>query len=372
MTAFGVFWGIYMLIVMVGCGIGLDNGMSSNFSSFTPNSLYVFTNNTSMPYKGFQKGRSWDIKNNDMAILKNQYPEINLISGVIFGTRRDNNVVKGDKYGSYSIMGYSPDYNKIDIQQIKRGRFVNDLDIQQRRKVCVIGEQVEKDLFGPDEDPVGQLIKIQGIYYRVIGTTVPASKIQVGSDPQTRISVPITTLQQSMNMGEVIHCIALAANDETPISGLEDNIKRTLKNSHQVDPEDPQAMNSFNVSNVFQSFRALSIGVTVLIWIVGLGTLFAGVVGISNIMLVTIKKRTQEIGIRRALGAKPFKIILQSMGESLVLTSIAGVIGIITGVATLGAVNYVIEKSQTDDIFFKNTQISFTLAIVALVILIIC
>ena len=199
----------------------------------------------------------------------------------------------------------------------------------------------------------------------------PATKIQVGGDPESRISVPITTLQQSLNMGDVIHSIALTAFDDVPISNIEENVKRSIKTAHQIDPDDPQAVNSFNVSNIFNAFKGLSIGVTALIWIVGLGTLFAGVVGISNIMLITVKERTQEIGIKRALGAKPFKIISHIMYESLLITAIAGMTGIIAGVGLLGIINYGMENSESDDVFFQNAQISFTVAVAALIILMI-
>ena len=372
MTAFGVFWGIFMLVFMVGCGIGLNNGMNKSFSSFAPNSLYLFSGRTSMPYKGFQKGRSWDIRNSDLILLKNQFKEVDLISGVIFGGSSDNNVVRGDKYGTFDVMGYGADYNKIDIQMIVHGRFINNLDILEKRKVCFIGEKIVKDLSTPEENPVGSLLKINGIYYTVIGSTIPATKIQVGGDPSSRISVPITTLQQSLNMGDVLHSIALTAFDDVPISNIEENVKRSVKNAHQIDPEDPQAVNSFNVSNIFNAFKGLSIGISMLIWIVGLGTLFAGVVGISNIMLVTVKERTQEIGIKRALGAKPFKIISHIMYESLLLTAIAGMTGIIAGVGLLGILNYGIESSNNEDVFFQNAQISFTVAVAALIILIVC
>ena len=361
-----------MLVFMVGCGIGLNNGMNKSFSSFAPNSLYLFSGRTSMPYKGFQKGRSWDIRNSDLILLKNQFKEVDLISGVIFGGSSDNNVVRGDKYGTFDVMGYGADYNKIDIQMIVHGRFINNLDILEKRKVCVIGEKIVNDLYTPEENPVGSLLKINGIYYTVIGSTIPATKIQVGGDPSSRISVPITTLQQSLNMGDVLHSIALTAFDDVPISNIEENVKRSVKNAHQIDPEDPQAVNSFNVSNIFNAFKGLSIGISMLIWIVGLGTLFAGVVGISNIMLVTVKERTQEIGIKRALGAKPFKIISHIMYESLLLTAIAGMTGIIAGVGLLGILNYGIESSNNEDVFFQNAQISFTVAVAALIILIVC
>ena len=218
----------------------------------------------------------------DISMRKKKVEEGEMRCGVFVGGSSDKNVGKGDKYGTFDVMGYNGDYNKIDIQILVHGRFLNNLDILEKRKVCVIGEKILNDLYAPDENPVGSLLKINGIYYKVIGSTKPATKIQVGGDPESRISVPITTLQQSLNMGDVIHSIALTAFDDVPISNIEENVKRSIKTAHQIDPDDPQAVNSFNVSNIFNAFKGLSIGVTALIWIVGLGTLFAGVVGIRD------------------------------------------------------------------------------------------
>ena len=368
MTAFGVFWGIFMLIVMVGCGIGLNNGMSKQFEAFSANSMYIFTGNTSMPYKGFKSGRSWDIRNKDIDILKSQFKDIRLISGVIFNNSNVNNVVRDDKYGSFNIIGYNSDYNKIDPQLIVHGRFINEIDVKEKRKVCVIGKKVYEELFLNGENPIGKLLKLNGIYYTVIGSTIPATSVYVGGNPQERVMVPLTTLQQSLNMGDIIHSIAITAYDNKPITTLEEDIKKSIKKIYQINPEDNQAIESFNVSNVFNAFNGLSLGISLLIWIVGLGTLLAGVVGVSNIMLVTVRERTQEIGIRRALGAKPFKIIFQIMSESLVLTSIAGILGIMAGVGFLVIIDLSIVLSQTEEAYFELPQIPFSIAILSLFI----
>ncbi len=373
MTAFGVFWGIFMLVVMIGAGTGLGNGMSKNVKAFSANSIFMFTNRTTVPYMGFKKGRYWDMKNDDLTILKRTVPEIKYISSIVFGGSQDNNVVRGDKYGTFDIMGYFPDYNKIDPQEMVYGRFINDIDIREKRKVCVIGQKVYNDLYKAGEDPTGSMIKINGIYYTVVGQSKPLTQnINVGGSAEERISVPLTTLQQSNRMGDKIHSLAITAQDDISISDFEDNIKKMVKVRHQISPDDPQAIDGFNVEKIFRTFQSLAIGINILIWIVGLGTLLAGVVGISNIMLVTVRERTQEIGIRRALGARPIQIIVQIMSESLVLTAIAGLLGITVGVGLLAIVDSAIAANPNSDTFFENPQIPFGTAIIALIVLIVC
>lgn len=370
MTAFGVFWGIFMLVVMAGSGLGLGRGMSEGVQEFAANSMFMFTNRTTIPYKGFRKGRGWDLKNEDIALLKQKVPELQYISGIIFGW--DSKITRGEKNGSYSIKGYHPDYVKIDPVRLTYGRFINDIDIREKRKVCVIGEKIYNDLYKPGENPLGSLLKINGVYYTVVGASVPVTKnINVGGSPEETIGVPFTTLQQAMHLGGKMHSIALTAKDEVPMSILEDRISQLVRSAHQIAPEDKMALFTFNVAKIFQTFKGLSIGINILIWIVGLGTLMAGVVGVSNIMLVTVKERTQEIGIRRALGAKPRQIIMQIMSESLVLTSIAGLAGIAVGVGLLALVSSILNANPSEDVFFKDPQITFGIAMAATAVLIV-
>lgn len=370
MTAFGVFWGIFMLVVMAGSGLGLERGMSSGVQEFAANSMFMFTERTSIPYKGFRKGRSWDLKTSDIALLKQKVPEIQYISGIIFG--QASNVTRGDKSGSFNLKGYHPDYIKIDPVRIVQGRFINDIDIREKRKVCVIGEKVYNDLYKPGEDPLGTLLKLNGVYYTVVGTCVPVTKnINVGGRAEEIIGIPFSTMQQSQHMGDELHTIALTAFDDVPMSSLEDNISLLVRTAHQISPDDKMALTTFNVSKIFNTFKGLTIGINILIWIVGLGTLMAGVVGVSNIMLVTVKERTQEIGIRRALGAKPRQILVQIMSESLVLTAIAGLAGITVGVALLGLVDKILSANPSEDVYFQNPQITFLIAVSATIVLII-
>lgn len=374
MTAFGVFWGIFMLVVMSGAGLGLDRGMSAGVTEFAANSMFMFNGRTTIPYKGFRKGRWWSLKNEDMVMLKKKVPELKYMSGILFAwSNVENNVVHGDKSGTFNVQGFHPDYQKINPQRILYGRFVNEIDILEKRKVCILGDKIYNDLFLPNTNPIGSLVKVNGIYYTVVGVTEPINRqMNIGGDPSETIVLPFSTLQQALHEGETVHGIALTAVDEVSISLLEDKITGLVRAAHQIAPEDKSAVFSFNVAKIFQTFQGLSLGISSLIWIVGLGTLFAGVVGVSNIMLVTIKERTQEIGVRRALGAKPHQIITQIMSESLVLTAASGILGISAGVGLLAIVDSVLKANPAENTFFKDPQITFSIAIVSLAVLIIC
>lgn len=375
LTAFGVFWGVFMLVVMAGFGVGIRHGIMDGVEHFESNSAFFFTDATSEPYKGFQRGRTWNITMSDYDAIKYHYADkIKYMSGIIFGNRggSTNNVVRLDKFGSFSIMGFSPDYNRINPSRILEGRFINDIDVREYRKVCVIGKRVVNDLYAPDEEVIGSLIRINGIYYTVVGVCEAISKnVNVFGDPEEMINLPFTTLQQAQNEGNKIHGIALAAKPSIDIADLEEDVKLLLKKRNSISPTDPKAVGSFNVKKIFDVFQALIIGINALIWIVGLGTLLAGVVGVSNIMLVTVRERTQEIGVRRALGASPFTILKQVMSESLVLTFLAGIFGVVLGVGFLAVVSQILAANPSDSMPLSNPQISFGTAIVALIVIIV-
>lgn len=372
LTAFGVFWGIFMLVVMSGAGYGLQNGVKAGVDGFAENSAYFFSSITTEAYKGFRKGRWWDMRNADLEILQAQIPEIKYISPILFGERRDNNTVRGDKYGTYYIKGFNPMYNFIEPQTMIFGRYLNDVDIQDKRKVCVIGKKVYDEMFQGTGDPLGQLLKVNGIYYQVIGVNEPVTSVNIGGGSEESIILPYTVMQQTYNRGDVIDCIAVTLADNESVSDYEEKIKALLKQKHSISPTDPMAVQSMNVEKEFRMFNMLFMGINGLIWVVGLGTLLAGVVGVSNIMMVTVRERTKEIGIRRALGAKPLAILSQIMSESLVLTTFAGFFGLACGVGLLSGVDSMLSVNMSEDTFFRHPQIPFYIAVIAGSVLLIC
>lgn len=374
LTAFGVFWGVFMLVIMSGVGYGFKNGMLSNLKDFKQNSCFIFSNRTTIPYKGYSPGRRWDLENGDIEAIKANIPEVEIVSGVLFGGQTTNNVTRGDKYGSFETTGYSADYCKIDPQTMLFGRYINEVDVINKRRVCVIGVTVHEKMFGKLTDPIGELLYIKGIPYTVIGVNKATSNISLGGDSETTIILPLSTMQQSLKYGEIMHGLALAVNENAPISEIEPKITALLRQRHSIAPNDIAAINRFNLAEQFAMFNNLFLGVSILIWIVGGSTLLAGVIGVTNIMLVSVKERTKEIGIKRALGAKPINIVTQIVSESTVLTSLSGMLGLGFSVAVLELVGFVMKSTQatteSDMTFFSEPQIPFGLAVIATIVIV--
>jgi putative ABC transport system permease protein len=373
-TAFGVFWGILMLIIMLGSGTGLKNGVTSDFGDFATNSVFMWTRPTTVPYKGLPRGRNYNFRNDDIDALRREIPEIEYLAPRTQGGgfRGGNNVVRGTKSGAFSVMGDYPEWNLIDPVNIENGRFINNADLREKRKVAVIGNKVYEVLFKPGEDAIGQYIQIQGVYFQVVGVFKPKnSGVNFGGDKEQSVFIPLTTFQRVYNWGDIIGWFAFTSKPGIPVSVVEEKASALLRRRHQVSPDDPQAIGSFNMQKQYNQMTGLFAGINGLIWIVGIGTLLAGVIGISNIMLVIVKERTKEIGIQRALGASPFNIISQIITESVFLTTFAGYAGLVIGVVILEGVNYALVSSGAESNMFKNPNIDFNMAITALVILII-
>lgn len=368
LTAFGVFWGMLMLVLMVGAGNALEKGMSSQIEGFATNSCFFASERTTLPYKGFRKGRRWDMTNSDIPVIQEKVKELQYISPVLFSGGNDKNVVRGDKNGSYLVKGCYPEYDLIERSKMIYGRYVNDIDIAEKRKVCVIGERIYEVLFHKGEDPTGKQIRVNGIYFQVIGVARSTSGVSIGGQTTETVVLPFSTMQQAFNQGNIIHFLAATAKKGVPVRVIQDKILEVLKQQHQIAPEDKEAVFNMNIEEQFKMFNYLGIGIAALIWIVGLGTIFAGAIGVSNIMLVTVRERTKEIGIRRALGATPRNIIGQILSESIVLTVLAGITGIVVGVGLLRATGIVLSQG---DQFFKDPQISFGMAVASLLILLV-
>ena len=360
LTAFGVFWGIFMLVALIGGGNGLQKMMSETFSGITANSCFIMGQRTSEAYKGFRKGRTWDLTTQDVAILRSNIDEIDHITPILFGGWGDNNTVYGDKSYRAGIKGVLSDYGYVEFQQVQYGRFINEVDVEEQRKVCYIGTRVYEALFNKGENPVGKYIRVDGIYYQVIGVGKGAANMSIGGNAEETIVLPFTTMQQTTHAGDVIHMIAITGKPGVPITSIQEQAEKILKQAHTIAPNDAQAVFILNVEKMFKQFDNLFLGIRLLIWIVGLGTLFAGIIGVSNIMMVTVRERTGEIGIRRAIGAKPSDIMRQILSESMVLTCIAGLMGISFAVLVLQVANVGISASSGKD---AGLQISFGVAV---------
>ncbi len=375
LTAFGVFWGIFMLIIMLGSGKGLENGVKYDMGNFASNSFFVWAQRTSMPYKGFPRGRFFNFRNDDIQALRDNIPEIEYIAPKIRGWSAGdgtNNTVRKDKTGAFSIMGEYPEWIKIDPMVMLQGRFINEIDIRDNRKVAVIGTRVREVLFEPDEDPIGDYIRIQGVYFRVVGVfSALNSNISFGGEKEQSIFLPFTTLQKTYNYGDVVGWFSITSDKDYPASYVEEKAMKLLAQRHSIHPDDKEALGHFNLEEEFNQMNGLFDGIAGLIWVVGIGTLLAGVIGISNIMLVIVRERTKEIGIQRALGATPAKIMTQIITESIFLTSVAGYLGLVFGVALIELINYLLIQSGGEGQFFRHPEIDLNVALTALAILVI-
>ena len=364
LTGFGVFWGVFMLVVLMGGGQGMKEMLNKNFEGFAQNTTFIWAQQTSKPYKGFRKGRWWAMDYKDIERLKQRVPELSTVAPVLFGSWGSSNTAYyGDQKTQPRIQGVTPDFADIVAPRMYYGRYINEMDLRQHRKVCVLGKKIYKDLFKEGGDPCGKSIRIDSTYYQVIGVDYNASGgMNFNGRAEEKITLPLTLVQQTYNRGNEVDMIAVTGRQGVVMSRLAPRIRETIARAHFIDPKDEQGIMVFNTEVLFQLLDSLFRGVNFLIWLVGLGTLLAGAIGVSNIMMVTVRERTTEIGIRRAIGATPRMILSQIISESIVLTLVAGMSGILFGVFIL----QMLELGNTEDgILTARFQIGFWTALLA-------
>ena len=373
LTAFGVFWGIFLLVILSSTGNGFENGLMKQVEGVTPNTGFFFAGATSEPYKGYQKGRQWTMQMADLEAIRETFPCVKAISPeASLWSSEEKNVIYGNRGSSFSVKGVLPEYNQIEKSKILKGRFLNDTDIASNRKVCLLGKKVYETMFEKGENPIGKMVKVNGIYFQVVGVVRSYTEnVEINGTVDESVILPFTTMQQVYAIGDKIHFFALVADDDTPLKSIADDIKQLLKERHDISPTDEEAIESFDLSEIFNTFKGLFFGIHILIWIVGLGTLLSGIIGVSNIMLVTVKERTREIGVRRAIGAKPKNIIGQVLSESLLLTVLAGLVGLCLGVAIMAVVAMITSSMPSDNMMFQDPNMGFKAAVAATVIIII-
>ena len=371
LTAFGVFWGIFMLIVLLGSGNGLRNGVVGDFGGHATNSMFLWTQNTSMPYAGFQRGRSFNFHNEDVEYIRNNVPEVSILSPrcQMGGHNGSNNVVRGLKTAAFNVYGDYPQYNLIEPVTIVKGRFLNEMDMDEKRKVCVIGMEVQNSLFLPGEEPIGDYIKINGVAFKVVGLYKTKQSGDRAEESEKSVFIPLTTFQRAFNWGDILGWFSITSVDNVPVSLVEDKVIALLKKKYKIHPDDPRAFGHFNLEKEYIKMNGLFTGISGLSWFVGVLTLLAGVIGVSNIMLIIVKERTQEIGVRRALGATPWNIKTQIIIESVFLTSLAGIVGVLAGTWMLVLVDTLLGDADTGS--FKHPEINLYTILIALSVLII-
>ncbi|QKX05169.1 ABC transporter permease [Aquimarina sp. TRL1] len=373
LTAFGVFWGIFILVILLAAGKGLENGVKQGFGDIATNTMFMWTQVVSKPYKGLPKGRRYNFKIGDVVSIKDQVPGLLYVSprNQLGGFGGTNNVVRGLNTGAFNVYGDYPEIIKQDPITITSGRFINYGDIENNRKVAVIGHGVEKELFKPGEVSVGDYIKIQGVNFMVIGTYKKKSGDGDGEEGQKEIYVPFTSFSQAFNYGDRVGWMAITATDQNSITNLKKDIIDVVKVNHTIHPDDDRAVGNFDLYEEFSKINGLFVALRGVAYFVGILVLLSGIIGISNIMLIVVKERTKEIGIRRAIGASPWAIRGQILLESMFLTIISGMLGIAVSTGVILIINKVLDgMPANDDTMFANPSVDLTVVFVALLILI--
>lgn len=363
-TIVGVLWGIFILVVLLGAARGMENNFKRIFGDFATNSVFLWTQRTDMPFKGFQKGRRFDLTFKDIEVLEKEYSnEIKLLAP---RNQTNGTVVKDFKSGDFQVSGDYPVLDRVQKKDLIYGRFLNQNDIKNNSKVCVISEDMYKQLFDKKEVPIGQYVKISNVNYKVIGVYKPSSTIDIDGDTAY---IPFTTFQKVYNTSNKVDWMMITANEGVDIKQMEKDILLTLKSLHKVHPEDNRAFGSVNLGDQIDKLMGFLTGMQFLTWFVGIATLIAGVFAIGNILLITVKERTKEIGIRRALGATPRSIRRQIVLESVFLTTVAGMLGIIFGGLVLFLLDFTVGSG--DDPTLVNPTVNIPIVMLAFSILVI-
>ncbi|OOG74663.1 ABC transporter permease [Flavobacterium sp. A45] len=372
LTAFGVFWGIFILVILLAASNGLENGIRKGFDGIATNTMFMWTQTTSKAYKGLPKTRRYDFRNSDVDALKQKFPDLLYVSprnqlGDFNGV---SNVVRGIKTGAYTIYGDYPELVKQEQMDIVKGRFVNHQDILARRKVAIIGSGVIKELYVSAEEVIGSYIKINGVNFMVVGVYKSKGNNGNAEQAQKNIFIPFTAFQQAFNFGDKVGWMALTANDDASITELRPGILAFMRERHSIHPDDERAVGNFDLFAEFQKVQDLFNVLKFIAYFVGTLVLLSGIIGISNIMLIVVKERTNEIGIRRALGATPGAIRSQILLEAIFLTIIAGMFGIAIATGLLAILNMILSTMPTEGMMFINPSVDLVVVFIALLILV--
>ena len=371
LTAFGVFWGIFILILLLAAGKGLENGIKADFGGIATNTMFMWTRTVTKSYQGMAKDRRFSYSLQDVEDIRNNVPHLRYISprNQLGGFNGAGNVIRGIETGAFNIYGDYPEILMQESMDITKGRFINHNDLENKRKVAVIGEGVIKTLYKKGEEILGTYIKINGVNFMVIGSY---KKKQSGGDSeeqQKQIFVPFTAFSQAFNRGDKVGWMAITAEDGHPITGLKEQIFDIVKKNHKIHPDDKRAVGHFDLFEQYNRVESLFLALKVIAYFVGTLVLLSGVIGVSNIMLIVVKERTKEIGVRRAVGATPGKIRAQVLTESVFLTIIAGMAGIAFGALLIFGMNYILDMGEPIDMFL-NPSVNLGVISIALGILV--
>jgi putative ABC transport system permease protein len=362
LTGFSVAWGIFMLVVLLGSGTGLANGIEYQFRDDANNSIWVRSGTTSLPYRGLAPGRDVRFTNDDRSEVRRDVEDVEHITARFY-PRGELVVSYGSESSSFDIRSVHPDHQYLEKTLIKEGRFINQLDVDEYRKVAVIGREVRKALFGATP-PLGRYLEVNNIPFKVVGIF----EDEGGVGEESKIYLPISTAQRIFGGGNRIRMFMLTTGEASLARSEEmtDEIRQLMAQRHAFDPKDRRAVFVSNGVAFYETYRRLMSGIRAFVWVIGIGTLLAGVVGVSNIMMIAVRERTQEIGVRKALGATPGSILALVLQESLVITAVAGYLGLVAGVGLLEIASRYLPESE----YFVRPSVDFQVALAATALLI--
>ena len=372
LAAFGVFWGIFMLVILLGAGNGLRNGAMQNFD-IAKNAVFVWTMETTVPFQGFDAGRPIQLNNEDLAALRHLDTAEIIAPRLRVGNRFGGQglpIVRGDKSVAFAIMGDVPEFLEIKPYILEKGRFLNEIDMQRTRKVAVIGKRVRDELFDPDEGAIGDYVRIGGVPFQVVGVFDTRVMGEQAINELQTVHIPLSTAQRTFNLANRIDWFGFIPAAGTTPTETEDAVKEVFRSRHHISPEDRQALQSFNVEREFREMQGIFNGIAGFSWFVAIGTIFAGMVGVANIMMIIVKERTREIGIRKSVGAKPLSIIGMIILEALAISGVAGYVGLVSGVFLIEGVALAMEQLGAQSDFFAHPEIDFGVAISAIAVLV--
>ncbi len=369
LTACGVFWGMFMMMVLLGLGTGLQRGVVRTLGGMALHSVYVWSQRTSVPHQGLQPGRYVRFTNRDIQSIARVEGVTHVAPRLQLGGWRDGqNITRGDKTGNFNVTGDVPEFPLVEPLILKRGRFINPRDMQEQRKVAVIGELVTQQLFMADEDPIGQYLQVKGSNFLVVGEIKSVKAGDEAEKQNANVFIPFSTFQAAFNQRDRVGWFTVGAEPGYDAVWVENAVKQALAETHRVHPSDKQAFGSFNAADKFEKIEGLFRGIRSFVWLVGALTLGAGMLGVSNILLITVKERTREIGVRKALGATPGAIVLMVVKESVVLTMLAGYLGLVAAVAALEGFAHVLESLPTAPVSRPEVDVRAALLAQALLI----
>lgn len=364
LTGFGIFWGVAMLALLTGGAEGGSDLLRRNFAGFATNSGGIVPRPTTMPYAGYQKGRTWQLDMSDVVLMREAFPELEAVIPTY--TRGGSSFKAGKNSYSGQLVGAVPEYTSMQTPKFYAGRFINKADEQAERRVAVIGSKVAASLFSDVEGAVGKTIEVDGGAYNVVGVVGDNSEIHLNGSLDESVLIPASTFRRANGYGSKVDFIMMVGKPRTELSDIIPRMRRMLLRRHSIDPSDENAVWAINIAENFKQVDKLFIGIDMLALFIGIATLLAGVIGIGNIMWVIVKERTKEIGIRRAIGARPADIIVQVLSEGAILTLVSGVAGICFAAAVLAVLQSV--NNPADAVMEARFQMSVAKAFGILVL----